>query len=64
VEPSEKVDGDNRPTLAGSARVQRLTTPMRGPSSSLGSRTPSPENYGPPASDDGRGTDSNDGSST
>ena len=64
AEPSEKVDGENRPTLAGPARVQRLTTPMRGPSSSLGSRTPSPENYGPPASDDGRGTDSNDGSST
>ena len=64
AELSEKGDAENRPTLAGPARVQRLTTPMRGPSSSIGSRTPSPENYGPPPSGDGRETDSNDGSST
>ncbi|HEX3598306.1 MAG TPA: diadenylate cyclase CdaA [Polyangiaceae bacterium] len=62
-EPSEKSDGEQRPTMTGPARVQRLTTPMRGPTSTLGGRTPNPEGYSPP-SDDGRGSDSNDGGVT
>ena len=65
VEPSEKGDGDaSRPTLTSGQRVQRLTTPMRSPSATLGGRTPTPEGYGPPGSDDGRGSDSNDGGSS
>jgi hypothetical protein len=61
-DPSEKTEGDGgRATMTGAARGQRLTTPMRSPSSSLASRTPTPEPYGPPASDDDRNTDSNDG---
>jgi uncharacterized protein (TIGR00159 family) len=67
-EPSEKADGEaGRATMPGGGslpgtgpRGQRLTTPMRSPSS-LASRTPTPESYAPPASDDGRDTDSNDG---
>jgi uncharacterized protein (TIGR00159 family) len=65
AEPSEKGDADgNRPTMTGPARVQRLTTPMRGPTTTLSGRTTNAENYGAPTSDDGRGTDSNDGGKT
>jgi diadenylate cyclase len=64
-DPSEKSDGESsRATMPGAARVQRLTTPMRSPSTSLASRTPTPESYAPPSTDDDRSTDSNDGNAT
>jgi hypothetical protein len=64
-DPSEKTEGEaTRATMPGAARVQRLTTPMRSPSSSLASRTPTPESYAPPNTDDDRNTDSNDGNAT
>jgi uncharacterized protein (TIGR00159 family) len=62
---SEKSEGETaRATMPGAARGQRLTTPMRSPSSSIASRTPTPESYAPPASDDDRNTNSNDGNAT
>lgn len=64
-DPSEKGESEGgRTTMPGAARVQRLTTPMRSPSSSLASRTPTPESYAAPTSDDDRNTDSNDGNAT
>jgi diadenylate cyclase len=61
---AEKTEGESaRANVPNAPRVQRLTTPMRAPSTPLPTRAGSGETYsGPPPSEDGPNPDSNDGS--